>query len=325
MITVVLYTHPDDARADEVRALLDSLQDEVPHRVAEVDVSQNAGLEKALRGQTPVLKIGPYRLQGEFDRVRVLVTLKAAAEGRAQGRAMPAYQVTASDRFMHWFSKHWLLVFNVIAGLYLGFAFLAPVLMKAGWTTPARVIYKAYSYTCHQLAFRSWFLFGEQPAYPRALAHVEGLKTYGEATGLPEDNSREAFYTARAFIGNERLGYKVAMCERDVGIYGGMLLFGLLFGLLRRRLPPLPWYGWVLLGVVPILLDGGSQIVSQAVSLSFLPARESTPFLRTLTGLLFGFTLAWFGYPLVEASMRENREALEARFHVARAVQGNDG
>jgi len=137
MITVVLYTHPDDTNVDEVRALLESLQADVPHRVAEVDISQNAALEETLRGQTPVLKIGPYRVQGEFDRTRLLVTLKAAAEGHAQGRAVQPRKATQSDRLVYWFSKHWLLVFNLFVALYLGLAFLAPTLMKFGYTSPS--------------------------------------------------------------------------------------------------------------------------------------------------------------------------------------------
>ena len=319
MITVLLYTRPEDEGVEALKQTLDSLQSEVPHRLVEVDVSQNAGLSEKLTGQTPLLKIGPYRVQGEFDRTRLLVTLKAAAQGREQGRVVEPRRATGSDRFLLWFSKHWLAVFNVLVALYFALPFLAPTFMHLGMVTPARVIYKAYSMTCHQLAFRSWFLYGEQPAYPRAAAHVEGLKTYGEATGMDEGD----LWQARAFIGNDKVGYKVAMCERDVAIYGAILLFGLLFALLRRRIPPLPWYLWLLLGWLPIGLDGLSQILSQ-IPHSPLPYRESTPLLRTLTGFLFGFTTAWFGYPLVEESMRENLKALEARFHISRAVYGDD-
>jgi len=319
VITVLLYTHPEDQNLDALRQTLASLQSEVPHRVVEVDISQDAGLSEKLAGQTPVLKIGPYRLQGDFDRTRLLVALKAAAQGKAQGRSVEPRRVTGSDRFLLWFSKHWLAVFNLVVALYVGLPFLAPTFMHFGMVTPARVIYKAYSLTCHQLAFRSWFLYGEQPAYPRAAAHVAGLKTYGEATGLDEND----LWQARRFIGNPQVGYKVAFCERDVAIYAAMLLFGLLYALLRRRLPPLPWQLWLLIGWAPIGIDGLSQILSQ-IPHSPLPYRESTPLLRTLTGFLFGFTTAWFGYPLVEASMRENLKALQARFHVSNAVYGSD-
>ncbi len=319
MITILLYTSPEDEGVEALKQTLDSLQSEVPHRLVEVDVSQNAGLNEKLAGQTPLLKIGPYRVQGEFDRTRLLVTLKAAEQGKEQGRRVEPRRATGTDRFLYWFSKHWLLVFNLLVGLYVGLPFLAPTLMEAGLTTPAKAIYTVYGATCHQLAFRSWFLFGEQPAYPRAAAHVESLTPYGEATGMDEND----LWQARRFLGNRQIGFKVAICERDIAIYGAILLFGLLYGLTRRRIPPLPWYLWLLLGWVPIGLDGFSQILSQ-IPHSFIPYRESTPLLRTLTGFLFGFTTAWFGYPLVEESMRENLKALEARLHISRAVYDDD-
>jgi len=317
MITILLYTRPgEDTHA--LRELLDELQQEVPHRLVEVDIEASAGLKEKLSGRTPALKIGPYLLTGDFERTRVLITLRAAAQGKAQGRpTAEPYRATRTDRALYWFSRHWLLVFNLLVGLYFILPFLAPTFMKAGLKTPAKVIYTAYGFTCHQLAFRSWFLYGLQPAYPRAAAHVEGWMTYGEATGLDEDD----LWQARRFIGNPTLGYKVAMCERDVAIYGAFLIFGLLFGLTRRRIPPLPWYLWLLLGWLPIGLDGLSQILSQ-VPHSFIPYRESTPLLRTFTGFMFGFTTAWFGYPLIEASMKDNLKALEARFHISRSVWG---
>jgi hypothetical protein len=69
---------------------------------------------------------------------------------------------------------------------------------------------------------------------------------------------------------------------------------------------------WLLLGILPIALDGMSQLLSQP-PMDFLPFRESTPLLRTLTGFLFGFTTAWFGYPLVEETMAESRQMMSRK------------
>src|SRR4030042_3556130 len=101
---------------------------------------------------------------------------------------------------------------------------------------------------CHELAFRSWFLFGEQPAYPRSSAGVEGLITYTQATGLDEND----LWPARQFTGNEIIGYKVSLCQRDVAIYAGILLFGLVFAVARRRIRSLHWVVWLILGILPI-------------------------------------------------------------------------
>jgi uncharacterized membrane protein len=122
------------------------------------------------------------------------------------------------------------------------------------------------------------------------------------------------------------MGYKVALCERDVAIYGAMLIFGLLFGLLRNRvihIRPIPWYVWLILGIVPIGLDGGTQLLSQFFPQinKFIPYRESTPLLRTLTGALFGVFTAWFGYPYVEESMSETRTYMQRRLERVRAIK----
>ncbi|MEJ2759566.1 MAG: DUF2085 domain-containing protein [Anaerolineales bacterium] len=64
-------------------------------------------------------------------------------------------------------------------------------------------------------------------------------------------------------------------------------------------------------GILPIGLDGFSQLFSQMFT--FIPYRESTPLLRTITGALFGFTTGWFGFPVLEESMRDTRQYLSAK------------
>jgi uncharacterized membrane protein len=57
-------------------------------------------------------------------------------------------------------------------------------------------------------------------------------------------------------------GEQVAICHRDVAIYIFMLSGGLLFGLVRRRLRPLP-AAWYLFLILPMALDGGLQFFSE--------------------------------------------------------------
>jgi uncharacterized membrane protein len=109
---------------------------------------------------------------------------------------------------------------------------------------------------------------------------------------------------AREYVGSPAVGYKVALCQRDVAIYGSILVFGLLYAATGRRMKPLPWYLWLLFGILPVALDGISQLISQP-PLSIMSIRESTPALRLLTGALFGFTTAWFGIPLIEQTMQD--------------------
>jgi hypothetical protein len=45
--------------------------------------------------------------------------------------------------------------------------------------------------------------------------------------------------------------------------------------------------------------------------------RESTPFLRTLTGGLFGVMNVWLAYPYIEESFAETRALIAAKLQAA--------
>ena len=227
---------------------------------------------------------------------------------RVTGRARDV--VVALDRVIYRFSGRWLGLFNLFLAVYLGVSFLAPLFMKAGWLAPARVIYAIYSSMCHQLGYRSWYLFGERPNYSRYVF---------QAYTTIDPDTYEGFLASRAFEGNGQMGYKVALCERDVAIYGMMLLAGLIFSVhaVRRKLQPLRWWMWILIGLVPIGLDGFWQLLtnypytSLLPFLHFLPYHESTPYWRSFTGALFGLANVWLAYPYFDQSMREARTELK--------------
>lgn len=313
MINVTLYSRQDCHLCEQAKADLNSLQEQYPHQLVEIDVDSTNDLRRAYGFEVPVVEIGPYRLKAPFDRQELQMTLGAASDRNRHLEAInPASAValqqsqtwTKADGITYWFSRHYLAIFNLFVLIYVGLPFLAPVLMYTGAEAPARLIYRSYSLVCHQLAYRSFFLFGEQTVYPRAAAGIPGILSFQKATGIAEQSTGQDLLAARNFIGNPQIGYKVALCERDVAIYGGILLFGILFAVTGRRIPPLPWYLWILIGIIPIGLDGFSQLFSQP-PFNFIPFRESSPYLRTLTGALFGITTAWFGYPLVQETMND--------------------
>lgn len=318
MLNITIYTRPDCHLCEQAKEDLAALQSQVPHKLVEVNIDTNPAAQKKYLAEIPVVEVGSYRLRSPFTRAELLVTLGAARdadEQRAKLAALDVNDISAADRFSLWMAKHWLLMVVLLFVFYLGLPVAAPMLMKAGANVPANIIYTAYSPLCHQLGFRSFFLFGEQPYYPRAAANMAGVITYKQATGLDEND----LLAARAFKGNEKLGYKIALCERDVAIYGAIILFGVLFGLTGRKIPPLHWAIWLIFAIGPIGLDGFSQLFSQLpipALTALLPYRESTPFLRLLTGFLFGFGTAWFGLPYVEESMRETRSLLDRKFTV---------
>ncbi len=310
---VTLYAKEDCELCDQAKADLISLQAEIPHQLIEIDIQADPLLLERFGMHVPVVEIGPYTLTAPFSQTDLQVSLKAAADSR------PA---VAADRDHTWrlrlnrgllaFARHWLAVFNLIVFSYAALPFTAPVLMKAGATSAADAIYTLYSPFCHQLGFRSWFLFGEQAAYPTERAGSAG-QSFAEATGLSEED----YLSAREYRGNERVGYKVALCQRDIGTYGGIFLAGLAYSFLKGRVKPLPLKYWFLIGVLPIAIDGGTQLLSVFPWLP-IPARESTPMLRTLTGMLFGIMNVWMAYPFIEESMQETEKAIATKLAIAK-------
>lgn len=196
-----------------------------------------------------------------------------------------------ASRMIMGFARHWLFIFNLAWLIYVVTPFLAPVFMEIDWPAQASAVYLIYSYLCHQLPDHSYFLFGPSlvPQDPQLIA-----------AGM---SSSANLFAQRAFIGNPEIGWKVALCQRDVAIYAGVFLTGLLYALLRNRMRPLPFKYYILF-LIPIALDGGTQLIG---------LRESNWLLRTLTGLLFGFASVWLAYPYVEDAMAEVIADEEAR------------
>ena len=328
MLTVTLYTKKDCHLCDQAKADLDSLKRKIPHRLVEVDIDSDPALQKAYGQTIPVIEVGPYRLTAPFDKQKLMMTLGAANDRKGQldrlvredhyERVQRGSHVSGADRIMYWISKHYLALLNFVMLLYFGLPILAPVLMNAGMTAPANVIYTIYKPLCHQFGFRSFFLFGEQAYYPTEEARIDGVITFRQATGFDvRDPAAYSRFEARQFTGNEAMGYKIALCERDLAIYSSIFLFGILFAMTGRRVKSLHWMLWILIGMVPVGLDGFSQVFSQmewSWLVHYLPYRESTPFLRVLTGGLFGFATAWFAYPAIEESMAETRQFFIKKF-----------
>jgi uncharacterized membrane protein len=333
MIQSILYIEADDPRLEQIKKDLSQFEERFPYELHVVDIRKDKILIEEFGTKAPVLDIGVYRLLWDFDASEIenaFIKAESRLEeaiikknGAMEERITKPLKMSKSDRFSRWFSSHYMFILNGFAFVYVFLAILAPIFMQIGWQGAGRTIYKVYRPLCHQLAFRSFFMFGEQPYYPRELAGVEGVKTYHEVTGYDEYDLE----TARDFLGNETLGYKMALCERDIAIYGFIFLFGVLFSITGKKIKPLPWYLWLLLGLGPIGLDGFSQLLGQTgLSIfSWLPLRESTPFLRTLTGALFGLATAWFGYPYLEESVKENRYEMRLKGAITEQIdaEGN--
>lgn len=336
MLNVTLYTRKDCHLCEQTKADLEYLQERIPHNLVEVDIDSDPALQRAYLTEIPVVEVGPYKLSAPISRQQLEITLSAADDRRNQletighedykARVERGQKISTGDKIVFWISQHYLAVLNLIIFLYVGLPVLAPVLMNTGAVAPAKIIYTIYSPLCHQFGFRSFFLYGDQAFYPLVEAGMDSVVDFETASGIHDLRSANGYgrLEARRYIGSETVGYKIALCERDVAIYGAILLFGLFFSVTGRRLPQLHWLLWVILALGPVGLDGFSQLFSQFEWTwlgSVLPYRESTPFLRVLTGGMFGFFTAWFAYPNIEESMQETRQFFVKKFAVVGSTE----
>jgi uncharacterized membrane protein len=88
------------------------------------------------------------------------------------------------------------------------------------------------------------------------------------------------------FIGR----FQVGLCERDLALYGGACVAGLLYALVRGRVKPLSMPVWIVL-ISPLVVDGLTQLVG---------LRLSTWQVRTITGMLASGATVWLVYPYLE-------------------------
>lgn len=238
----------------------------------------------------------------------------------------------AANRWVYRLSRYWLPAFTIVFGLYVGLPFLAPVLMALGLELPARIIYTVYSYLCHQLPQRSYFLFGPQFTY--SLAAIEA------AGGNISDIAPLTWASVRQFIGTPAMGWKVAWSDRMVSMYTSMLVFAWLWYPLRRRIHPIRWQGLALL-VLPMVIDGFSHLLSDfsgfgqgfrdtntwlaTLTSHTLPSTfyagdawgSFNSALRLVTGILFGLAIVWFCFPYLAHYFEDMQRQIQRKFQRA--------
>jgi uncharacterized membrane protein len=199
------------------------------------------------------------------------------------------------DRWIYRLARRWLALFNLGIGVYVLLPILAPVLMANGAPRIGQAIYTIYRPACHQLPERSIFLFGPERTY--SLEELVGAGLISEQAGNLE---------RQGFLGTPGIGFKIALCQRDLALYGSMVVIGLLFGLVRKRLRPLRLWVFGLL-LLPMVIDGGTQL---------LMLRESNWVLRFITGTLTGVACVWLLYPHLEEAFGDLRRQANKRVHL---------
>ena len=228
------------------------------------------------------------------------------------------------DQVVHWLSRHWMIVVNILMGFYVIIPILAPVFMAAGLIIPGKVIYWVYSFLCHQLPERSYFLFGPKISY--SLPEIQSVW-----------HNTENFAILRQFVGNAQMGWKIAWSDRMVSMFTSLWLFGIFWGLAKKKIKALPWWGFILL-LLPMAVDGTTHLVSDLAGLghgfrdsntwlavltnNHFPATfyagdawgSFNAWMRLITGVLFGLGTVWFGFPYLDEAFKTSAKVVEYKY-----------
>lgn len=232
------------------------------------------------------------------------------------------------DRFAMFVGRHWLVSFILVYGAWVLVPFTAPILMHTGLTGLGDAIYFFYSFFCHQLPERSLFFYGPKLMY--SLEDIGKVWSTENATVL------------REFVGNDQMGWKMAWSDRMISTYGGVWLGALAYGILAffRRVPRLSIKFWIVVGCLPLAIDGFSHMANDLVAgTTGLGFRDTNEWLRTLTlnalprsfyfgdalgsfnslarwvtGLLFGLVTALAIFPIVGEAMSDMASQSASQF-----------
>ncbi len=194
-------------------------------------------------------------------------------------------------------------IYILFFAVFFALIFATPLVAFA---RDASGLYQFFSATCHQKISRSLCIFEDGRV--------------GDCTaqsGQFVDNENDRAQTSAVVDG--KLGYKMPVCARDIGIYGGMLLVAMLYPLVRRiddiDVPPVLY---LIIAIAPLAIDGTIQLVSDLGWLPFV--YESTNLIRLATGLLAGGAASYYAIPLLMNMFGE--EKTERRAYTARKDSG---
>lgn len=235
--------------------------------------------------------------------------------------------------------QRWLFFLLILLGVYNILPFAAPVAMRLGWTGVGTALYDLYATQCHQMAQRSFFLFGEQLMYS-----LDDLPVEVSNTGFKDT------IALRRYRGDETYGWKVAWSDRMVYMYGTIWATSIVYWCVSRRravrLLPL-WT--MLLFILPMAVDGTTHLLSDVSGLSagfrynnaWLASLTGNAFpstfyagdalgsfnsyARLISGIMFGVGVVWVLFPRVDQEARRTVSILDmklARFqHYIEAVE----
>lgn len=257
---VTLYTKQGCHPCEEAKELLLGLQREYNLAIAEVDIESDKGLQKIYGPLIPVVALEG----GKIFHSKITESQLRQALGEPASEVAPSGMTRTRMR-----GRDLVLILN---RLILGIANHWLLLLNSTLGLLVGLPLLAPLLMAHgqtRLSNAIYFVY-------RYVVHCHQMPS-------------RSFFLA---------GHQMALCQRDIAIYGSMFLAGLAYSLMRGRVRPLPIWAFILL-ITPMAVDGTVQLSGLL---------ESTPLRRLITGGLFGLACVWLAFPYLEEGFQEIRE-----------------
>lgn len=235
--------------------------------------------------------------------------------------------------------RYWLTILIVVLGIINLLPFIAPLLMQFGLNGPAELIYMLYTPLCHQMAQRSFFLFGKEVMY-----------TPQEFPILLSGDLVQDMFALKAFTGNELLGWKVAWSDRMVYMYGMTWIALIFYHKFRTRfqIKRINLVFFVIL-LLPMAVDGLSHVISDFqgglfegfryqnnwlthLTYNVLPQSfyvgdsfgTFNSWMRLISGIGFGIGVVWLIIPIIDKSITRDTKIIGRKLHTVMQQMGRE-
>jgi len=202
--------------------------------------------------------------------------------------------------------------------LLFAFTLGGPIAALLGLDDVASGIYNAGKPFCHQWIYRSYCIFNATNGWiveDCIPADYNGTAIVHTKYTLASHAWDGVFAYSIAQVGRNRAevverdgmtGYKFVVCSRDSAMYFGMVFAGFAFLYLRRRIKETPSLLFLILGMIPMGIDGTGQLFG---------LWESTNMMRAITGFIAGAVIGFYLLSLLTEIMVkvDRRKGLDAR------------
>jgi len=288
---VTIYTKPGCHLCEDVLVILDRLTPQYNLEVTEVNILDDMALYEAYHNTIPVVKLEDGRL-GTLEAPIDEPTLRAAFETARHALPPSSRPTTAAGSYVQPYRSNWFD--RLISSIGRHWLLLACIALG---------IFVGLPWLAAVFAWLGWWTLAD----PLYTAYALTCHQLPERAGSV-------------------FGYQVAFCYRNTALYGGVFLFGIMYGLARDRnvsrlqwlRRPAPWWALVLL-LLPMAVDGFTHLLGLRDNMlgmsadptygMFMVGPEIFSFnwwLRVLTGLTAALGVVWFAFPRMDRAVEES-------------------